>query len=91
MPRCCLCPGLYGSLGNRTVAGSDSSDISSASFGIQFFIVESTVGFTIFPYIVALVHKKNVCGPLLGGLTATIATAKIGPGFESPKPGYNFI
>ena len=26
-----------------------------------------------------------------GGLTATIATAKIGPGFESPKPGYNFF
>ncbi len=25
------------------------------------------------------------------GLTATIATAKIGPGFESPKPGYNFF
>ena len=24
-------------------------------------------------------------------LTATIATAKIGPGFESPKPGYNFF
>jgi hypothetical protein len=29
------------SLGNQTVAGSDSSDISRASFGIQFFIVES--------------------------------------------------
>ena len=27
--------------------------------GYNFFIVESTVGFTIFPYIVALVHKKT--------------------------------
>ena len=26
-----------------------------------------------------------------GGLTATIATVKIGPGFESPKPGYIFF
>ena len=26
-----------------------------------------------------------------GGLTATIATVKIGPGFESPKPGYNYF
>ncbi len=24
-------------------------------------------------------------------LTAMISTAKIGPGFESPKPGYNFF
>jgi hypothetical protein len=28
---------LSSSLGNQTVAGSNSSDISSASFGIQFF------------------------------------------------------
>ncbi len=26
-----------------------------------------------------------------GGLTASIVTAKIGPGFEPPKPGYNFF
>ncbi len=30
-------------------------------------------------------------GGVVGGTTATIATAKIGPGFESPKPGYFFF
>ncbi len=30
-------------------------------------------------------------GGVEGGLTATIATAKIGPGFESPKPGYKYF
>ncbi len=36
------------------------------------------------------VYKKMATdggGGVVGGLTATIATAKIGPGFESPKPG----
>ncbi len=40
------------------------------------------------------VYKKMataVGGGAVGGLTATIATAKIGPGFKSPKPGYNFF
>jgi hypothetical protein len=32
---------LLSSLGNRTVAGIDRYDISSASFGIHFFIVKS--------------------------------------------------
>ena len=35
--------------------------------------------------------EKQLPNILEGGLTATIATAKIGPGFESPKPGYNFF
>ncbi len=34
---------LLSSLGNRTVIGNDSSDISSAGLGIQFFIVKSMI------------------------------------------------
>ncbi len=30
-------------------------------------------------------------GGVVGGVTAMIATAKIGPGFESPKLGYFFF
>jgi hypothetical protein len=30
-------------------------------------------------------------GRVVGGTTAMLATAKIGPGFESSKPGYFFF